>query len=333
MNILKKFALLLGVCVAISFSHFHIAFAYPDCVAIITNYENIKNGIQIQRANGPAPAAPSLLYPGDIITGNVGYVLISRGPHADFHAVNGYYVISYDPPSFASELWENFRKRMAIFQETVDVVKDNYEIYKPLVNRSYESDKLAASYGFNFNPQPGFNTTLIKNEKVRFAGVIKIDPKSNKSIMPKSYVIKDSSGQEVYSGVFNKYGEAELDLNSQNFQVGEKYVWIVDYLNADDLNEYDFTILDEETTRSINDAFSKIDAKAISTEQYALEKAFLAQQISDTSDGKIDLYWLSAQLLSEISPKSDKNKIKKYRMLEKCHDHYTAELDRYNEGS
>ena len=331
MSILKKLAFILAICIGVSVGHFQTAFAYPaKCVAIISNYNSIdKTRILIHRANGPAPAAEALLYPGDIITGDVGYIEIERGPYADFHAVNGAYVISYDPPPRLIQIAENIIRQIEIFRTKVDVLcgKPVELAVDAIAKRSAESNDLAASYGFDFNPQPGFDTTLIGDEKVRFAGVIETDEKTKQRIMPKSYVIKDSIGQEVYSGVFNDAGEAELDLSLQNFQVGEKYAWIVDYSY-----EYHFTILDEETAQIVKACFSEIEAKRISPEQCALEKASWVQEISDDSDGKVDLYWLSTQLLTEISPKSDEDKLRKYRLLERCEHHFQSELDRYKES-
>lgn len=333
MSILKKVALILAICAGVSFGHFQIAFAYPECVAIISNYNDIdSSGIQIHRANGSAPASEALLYPGDIITGNVGYIVIDRAPYADFHAVNGAYVISYDPPPRAVQIAQDIIRQIEFFRSKVDVLCGRYveTDIEGIVKRSAETKNLAASYGLILKPQPGFNATLIRDEKVRFAGIIRTDERSKQIIMPKSYVLKDSRGQEIYSGAFNDEGEAELDLSLQNFQVGEKYSWVVDGLSE---YEYEFTILDEETGQVVKDCFSEIDGKKISPEQRTLEKASWAQQISDSSEGKIDLYWLSAQLLIEISPKSDENKLRKYRLLERCHNRLSEESDRYSEAS
>ena len=181
MNILKKFALLLGVCVAISFSHFHIAFAYPDCVAIITNYENIKNGIQIQRANGPAPAAPSLLYPGDIITGNVGYVKITCAPYADFHAQNGAYVISYNPLTGIR----------GVAQSAIDYVNSFWNNVESVVSgASRGSDDEP-----NLNPRPGFDVTLLMNQETHFEWSVK---------NATHFVIKDDKGKKIFDKSIKK---------------------------------------------------------------------------------------------------------------------------------
>lgn len=323
MSILKKFVILAVIFSFIYQANFQNAFAYPDYVAVISNYQDVKTRIKIHRANGEPSGSKSLLYPGDKITGDVGDIKIERGPYADFHNVdNKYYLISYNPPIGFDKLANEFYEITKLFWQKVDaILVDNHEETFSAKTRGSESN--LASLGFNLNPRPGFKTTLINNEKIIFAGVSKQD-KFGRLAAPKNYVIKDSSGQEIYRGNFDKNGEDELDLSSKNFKVGEKYTWIVD-----GSTEYDFTILDEETAKIIQKYFSEIDAKKISAENKNLEKAFFAQKISDNSEGKINLYWLSAQLLIEISPKTDDSKLEKYMLLKKYHDHLMEELDEY----
>ena len=316
----KKFALLSAVCAVFCLSNFQTAFAYPDYVAVISNYKDVKTRIQIHRANGPATGSQALLYPGDKITGNVGYIRIERAPYADFHNINNeYYLISYNPPSGLTKLANNLYELTKLFWIKVDnILVKNGE--SSLDAKARGSKSKSANCGFDLNPRPGFNTTLLNNQKICFAGVSKTD--KGRLITPKSYVIKNGNGQEIYNGIFDKNGVAELDLSSQNFQAGEKYIWVVD-----GTTEYDFTILDEETTRMIQNYFDEIDAKkTLSKQERLLEKAFWAQQISDNSDGKIDLYWLSAQLLTDVSQKSDDINLEKYLMLRKCHRHLEDEF-------
>lgn len=313
MSILKKVSLLAAICAVVSMIHFQTAFAaYPDYVAVISNYKDVKDRITIQRASGPASGSQSLLYPDDKITGDVKYVRIESGPYADFHNINDeYYLISYNPPSAFEKFVNDVCELTQIFWIRLNnILIANGEPPLDAKTRGSESD---------LNPRPGFDVTLINNQKVLFAGVSKTEGK--KVITPKSYVIKDSRGQEIYSSSFDKNGKAELDLSSQNFQVGEKYTWAVD-----STEEYDFIILDEETAQMIRNRFSEIDAKKISPEKRTLEKAFWAQQISDTSDDKINLYWLSAQLLDEISPKSKDVELSRNIMLQKYRSHLKDEF-------
>ena len=324
MSIMKKFALILAICAVFSLSNFKVAFAYPDPVAVISNYSNLKGRIQIHRANGEPNGSQSLLYPGDKITGDVGYIKLECGPYADYQNVNNqYYLISYNPPTGAEKLADELYALTTMFFQKVNGILDKNGERR--IDASTKGAELGnqASYGFDLNPRPGFNTTLMNNQKVIFAGVSKAD-NFGQLTAPKSYVVKNSSGQMIYSGTFNKNGEAEIDLSSQNLNASEKYTWVVD-----GKAEYDFTILDAGTTKNIQDIFSKVDAKKLSAEKRNLEKAFLAQYLSDNSDGKINLYWLSAQLLMEISPKSDDDKAEKYRLLQKCHNHLMEELDEY----
>ena len=324
MSIMKKLALLLAICAALSFSNFQVAFAYPDCVAIIVNYDKLQGRIKIQRANGKPPGSEALLYPGDKITGDVGYIKFECGPYADYHNVNNeYYLISYNPPTGAEKIANEVYELTNMFSKKVDSMTEGYvERLKNAATKGAESGN-NASYGFDLNPRPGFNTTLMNNQKVTFAGVPKTD-KFGRAETPKAYVVKDSRGQTIYSGTFDKNGEATLDLSTQNLKADEKYSWVVDGKTA-----YDFTLIDADTTKKIQEVFAKVDAKHVSAEKRNLEKAFLAQYISDNSNGKINLYWLSAQLLMEISPKSEDDKAEKYRLLQKCHDHLMEEFDAY----
>lgn len=324
MNIMKKFALLAAICAALGLGSFQVAFAYPECVAYISNYNEVKGRIQIHRANGPAKGSPSLLYPGDKITGDVGYVKIERGPYADYHNVNNqYYEISYNPPTGVAKFANEVQELTRLFMIKVSgVTGDNVEIGNRASTRGSESGN-SASYGFDLNPRPGFNTTLMNGQKVVFAGVPSTD-NFGRAEAPKGYVVKDSRGQEIFKGNFDKNGEAVLDLSSKNLQAGEKYSWIVD-----GVNDYDFTILDANTTKTVQDIFARVDAKKVSAEQRNLEKAFWAQYISDDSDGKINLYWLSSQLLMEISPTAKDEQNEKYMLLKKCYDHLMEEFDEY----
>ena len=340
MSILKKFALLLTICAAVGFNDSNVAFAYPDPVAVIKNYSKVKNEITITRANGPATGSQALLYPDDKITGNVGKIIIVRGDkikdnvgkiiiecgdYVDFRNIdNQYYLISHNPPSG----WlENLREHMKVFfRKAYNILVEGGEPvddYLIALTRGPEDSNLSASYGIDLNPRPGFNATLLKDQKVCFAGVITATQDGRK-IAPKSFAIKDSNGQKISGGVFNKNGEAEIDLSTQNFKVGEKYTWIVD-----GSKKYQFSILDDESTQMIQDKyFSKIDAKKMSPEERNFEKAFWAQKISEDSNGKIDLYWLSAQLLVEISPKSKDAQQEKLMLLQKYHKHLVEEFNR-----
>lgn len=333
MNIIKKFALLLTICATLSFSTFQVAFAYPDYVAVISNYKDvkdkIKNGIiQIHRAHGKPTGSQSLLYPGDKITGDVAYIKFECITYADFHNVNNqYYEISYNPPTGIDKVADEFQEIKRRFMVKVcNILEDNVELDSIASTKGAESNNNTASYGFDLNPRPGFNTTLLNYQKVTFAGVPKTD-KYDRAIAPKGYVVKDSRGQVIFSGNFDKNGETTLDLTSKNLQAGEKYSWIVD-----GKTEYDFTILDADTTKTVQEYFDRVDAKKTSPEQRNLEKAFWAQYFSDNSDGKIDLYWLSAQWLMEISPKSEDDQKEKFMLLQKCHNHLKYEFKRYLAG-
>ena len=104
---------------------------------------------------------------------------------------------------------------------------------------------------------------------------------------------------------------------AQKFKAGEKYSWSVD----DDLNIFQFTVLDEQTEKEIIANLAEIDAKNFTVDERALQKARYLQLLSDNYPDEFDLYWLSAQLLSEISPAAQKLSAEKFDLLEKCEQH------------
>ena len=127
-------------------------FAYPNPVAVITNYDSIAGSISIYRANGEPDGAEALLYPGDQITGSVGYVQIKCGPYADFYSSGSAYVISYNPPS---GFWQVANKVI----NTVSDFWNNIESVVTGASRGGEKE-------YDLSPLPGYDVTLLKNEEI-----------------------------------------------------------------------------------------------------------------------------------------------------------------------
>ena len=298
MKNLKKFAVLIALCAAFTLSNVQTAFAYPKPIALITNYEDVASGISIQRANGTPSGSDALLYPGDAITGNVGYVKIKCAPYADFHASNGAYVISYNPPSGISGVAHNVIDYASSFWNNVESVVSG-------ISRGAEDD-------LNLNPQPGFDVTLLTNQTVHFAwdGAAKI------------FVIKDDNGKKIFDKSVGNTSELEIDPKAAKLKAGQQYTWSID----GGLSAYKFTLLDEQTEKEILDKLAAIDAENISHEERALKKAAYVQLISELYPDTVDLYWLSAQWLSEISPTDEGLKENKSVLLKKCSRHLDDEM-------
>ena len=146
------------------------------------------------------------------------------------------------------------------------------------------------------------------NQKIHFAW-------NNKAT--KNFVVKDSKGKEIFKKAIGKTNSIDILPRMQKLKVGEKYSWSVD----DDLNIFQFTVLDEQTEKEIIANLAEIDAKNFTVDERALQKARYLQLLSDNYPDEFDLYWLSAQLLSEISPADQKLSAEKFDLLEKCEQH------------
>ncbi len=296
---LKKIAVLMAFFAAFAWSDFQIAFAYPKPVAVITNYDEVAGGIAIQRANGTPGGADALLYPGDAITGNVGYVKIKCAPYADFQARNGAYIISYNPPSGISGVAQN-----AI--DTISSFWNNVENIVTGASRGSADD-------LNLNPQPGFDVTLLASQKVRFAW---------DNTNAKNFVIKNEQGKKVFEKAIGVDSAIDVEPSMLKLKAGQKYIWGLD----DNSSAYKFTVLDEQSEKEILEKLAEIEAENISDEERTLKKAAYVQLISDLYSDTVDLYWLSEQWLSKISPTDENLKRDKSVLLKKCARHLDEEL-------
>ena len=274
------------------------ASSHSKPVAVITNYEDIANNITIQRANGTPTGSEALLYPGDTITGNIGDVKIKCAPYADFQTKNGAHVISYDPPSGIISIASNAIDYASSFWNNVESVAAG-------ASRSSDDE-------LNLNPQPGFDVTLMTSQTVRFAW----------DGSAKNLTIKDETGEKIFETAVSGKNFIEFTPSDANLKVGQKYTWNLD----ENASSYKFTILDAQIEKEILDGLAKIDAENLSKEKSALKKSAYVQLISDIYPDKVDLYWLSAQWLSEISPTDEKLKENKSVLLRKCARHLDDEM-------
>lgn len=297
MKNLKKLAIAIALGASVALFDCQIAFAYPQPVAVITNYEEVAEGIAIQRANGTPNGADALLYPGDTITGNVGYVKIQCGPYADFHAQNGAYVISYAPPSGIGGVAQNALDYVSSFWNNVESVVSG-------AGRGL-GDNL------NLNPQPGFDVTLMNSQTVHFSW----------DGSAKNFLIKDEKGKKVFEKNVNEKNFIDVVPKAAKLKAGQKYSWSID-----NKGNFKFIVLDTKVEKEICDKLAEIDAENISTEERVLKKAAYIQLISDLYPETVDLYWLSAQWLSEISPTTEQLKETKSILLKKCARHLDSEM-------
>ena len=297
MRVLKKLAFALVLGAALMLGNFQTALAYPKPVAVITNYDEISSGIAIQRANGMPRGSDALLYPGDAITGNVGYVQMKCAPYADFHAQNGAYIISYNPPSGIRGVAQNIVDYASSFWNNVETVVSE-------ASRGSEDD-------LNLRPQPGFDVTLLTNQLVCFAW----------DGSAKNFVIVNEAGEKIFEKTISGAKKFDVVPSAANLKVGQKYSWSVN-----ENEQFTFTVLDAQTEKEILDGLAEIDLENLSAEERALKKASYVQLVSDIYPDKVDLYWLSAQWLAEISPTDKKLKDDRFVLLKKCARHLDDEM-------
>lgn len=163
-------------------------------------------------------------------------------------------------------------------------------------------------------PQPGYDVTLLINQTVSFAW----DGKSTGK-----FVIKDDKGKIIFEKKISA-GTNRLDLVPAvaKLKAGQKYSWSVDA----DATIFTFTVLDAKSEKELLDNFAEIDAdKNLSADERVLKKATYVQLLSDKHSDTLDLYWLSAQWLSEISPTDEKLDTEKFYLLKKCNRHLLLE--------
>lgn len=166
-------------------------------------------------------------------------------------------------------------------------------------------------------PQPGYDVTLLMNQTVRFAW----DGKSTGK-----FVIKDDKGKIIFEKKISA-GTNQFDIvpADAKLKAGQKYSWSVDA----DATIFTFAVLDAKSEKELLDNFAEIDAdKNLSAEERVLKKATYVQLLSDKHSDTLDLYWLSAQWLSEISPTDEKLDAEKFYLLKKCNRHLLLEEGR-----
>ena len=161
--------------------------------------------------------------------------------------------------------------------------------------------------------QPGFDVTLLMNQETHFEWSVK---------NATHFVIKDDKGKKIFDKSIKKNNSLDITPAKLNLKAEQKYSWSID----GDINVFYFTILDTDSEKVLLDNLAEIDAQNISPEERVLKKAAYVQLLSEKYSDSLDLYWLSAQWLSEISP-TDKNfESEKENLLEKCRKHLINEM-------
>ena len=296
---MKKLIAGLLMSAAVMTTNLNVTFAYPNPVAVITNYDSIAGSISIQRANGEPDGAEALLYPGDQITGSIGYIQIKCGPYADFYSSGSAYVISYNPPS---GFWQVANKVIT----TVSDFWNNVESVVTGASRGAESE-------YDLRPMPGYDVTILKSESINF---------SWDSDGANTFSIIDSNGSTVFEQDINGKDNINLNPSALSLNSGSKYEWKVD----NDYQKYSFSLLNDESENQLKSKLAEIEAEFPSNEERVLEKAKYLQLISDIYPEQVDLYWLSGQILSVTVMTNEKNQKEKELLISKCKQHLDNEM-------
>ena len=280
----------------IVFSNMQTVLAYPKPVAVIVNYDKFKGAtaigrLTITRANGQPNGSEALLYNGDQITGDVGYIKIDFAPYADFYSNGQAYVITYNPPSGVALIAQNVVDSVRAFWYNVEKVTSGS-------SRGPVQD-------MNFNPQPGYDVTLFLNEPVRFS----CDESANKI-----FSVCDDKGKIIFKKKITGSNFLEIVPKEIKLKAGKTYIWNIE----GDLRDYKITVLDEDTEKFIWDKLAEIDSENISAEEKLLKKSSYLQLISDIYPDKFDFYWLSTQWLVNFNPQAEELKELQYLLLRKC---------------
>ena len=291
---MKKLLLILLTCTFAFSLNVKYVFAYPAAVAVITNYykDSLAGRITIHRANGKPDSTEEYLYPNDRITGDIAAVKFKFSANAKSNLEGNEYVIVYEPPSFLGGLADSAINAFSRFWTP------NEEELKPHVT-------MGIVKATDLTPQPGYNPTLLSNQKIIFSWW-----DSDK----KNFLITDEKGKKVFEQKIDGLTSIELDASKLKLQAGKKYFWNVD----DELNGYTLTLLDKKTEAEILSALAKIDSENISESDRLLKKVSYLQLVSDTFPEKINLYWLSAQLLLNFNPADNNDDLCKDIFLKRC---------------
>lgn len=166
---------------------------------------------------------------------------------------------------------------------------------------------------FDLKPQPGYDVTLLLNHKVHFAW-------SNKN--SKKFTIKDENGKTIWEQDIGGKNEIDIVPSEINLKTGEKYLWNVDGISKN----YKFAILKENIEKELLENLSTINAENLPPDECILKKATYLLMLSEKLSPDIDLYWLIAQLVSEISPTDENLAEKKSDLLQRCSEHLDDEM-------
>jgi len=136
---------------------------------------------------------------------------------------------------------------------------------------------------------PGYSTTLLPQENTVFSW----------PVGGKTFIVADAKKYQVVRAPLS--GERSLSLSPERIgmQPGQKYMWYIEGVDTDEF--FDIRLLAKEHVSLVRDGFASIDKATSNTEERAVRKAAFVQLLSDIYPKEVDLYWLSAQLVENIT--------------------------------
>jgi len=159
-----------------------------------------------------------------------------------------------------------------------------------------------------FVPRPGYNVTILPNSPVTFAWG------KNKG---SSIVFKNDNGEKIFEKAIQ--GESSIQLKPKEIGLKplEKYTW--DIIGIRLYGVHRLILLEDKSVQQVLSDLNYIEALKIDTYEKKVKKSGYLQLMSDTYPEKIDLYWLSYEILKGL----DNN-----NMVTKLKEKYLNHLDK-----
>jgi len=138
-------------------------------------------------------------------------------------------------------------------------------------------------------PTPGYSTTLLPQENTTFSW----------SVGGKTFIITDAKKYQVVRTPLSDERSLRLTPERIGMQLGQKYAWYIEGVDTDEF--FDIRLLGTEYVSLVRNGFAGIDKTTSDTEERAVRKASFVQLLSDLYPKEVDLYWLSAQLVENVT--------------------------------
>ena len=237
-----------------------------------------RNSVNIYRADGQQIPCKlhETLFEGDRII----------GPGAEYVAVKWYLNakgIVVGPDEVRAEIYrpstiEQLSNKIQEFLGILDTERKT----AAMVTRAGENDSLLL---------PGQGATLLPGQKVDYVWGAKTG---------KAFIVADSNGNEIFRQHVSGQEVVSFSPEEVGLSPGGKYRWAIEGVKG--LNR--ISVLDARTAELIQTGLASYSKEKNEAEKGIKQAAYL-QLMSDSYPESIDLYWLSGQILKNISLRND----------------------------